>query len=99
MEYSNVMDLFWVVVILLFIGGLYLGTKLVQAREKGKVRRTPLKLLDGIMLMDVPKTPNEKNIILGKVLVIFYMFLGVVISPYFYLMTILPVLYHIEYFK
>lgn len=50
----------------------------------------------------MPKTAHEKNIILGKVMVFCYVCLAFIMTKYeayMLLLTAMPILYHVEFFK
>jgi hypothetical protein len=83
--------------------GMILAFKLVQDKQKGTTTRVRISpTIDAISYIDawLPKDNRSKNILLGKIIVLVYILIALMINyTFLYLMIVLPILFHIEYFK
>jgi len=82
--------------------GLLIGWYVHHNQKKGHQANTAKLPIMGPMLAYEywwPKTAHDKDIIIGKLMVVYYMLLAAFVTSYFYLFLIVPVLFHFEWFN
>ena len=94
-------DLLFVFIAIAIGVGALLGRKTFKDNEAGKTQTNLIKIprVGAMLSIDYwfPKNNHEKNIMIGKSVVMAYCLLGYIVSPYFFFLGIVPILYHIEW--
>jgi hypothetical protein len=89
---------------IVIVFGLWLGVKTRKDREKGKIdtlKNVPFVGKLSLFELWQPKNNRDKNIILGKLLVVYYCIILFILDGInqmiFAVMVLIPVLFHLEF--